>query len=385
MSKHNLPAPRTSFVGREREMVEATRMLAMTRLLTLTGPGGCGKTRLALEASRDLVGNYPDGVWFVQLAPLSEGDASTASASHDAPCARAAGPPTARHPPKRAARRRDAPHLGQLRTPDRRYRATCACPIGLLSALAGTRHQPRAFGRDGRAKTGSYPPLHTRPARVSDGGRTRRLQSAQLFADRASIRCPGFELTPENATAVAKVCARLEGIPLAIELAAASVGILSAEQISDRLGHSLNILTGGERIADPRHRTLRATLDWSHQLLSEPEQVLFRGLSVYAGGFTLEAAEATGAGGVIEQEDVLDLLSMLVDKSLVVAEESWQSGSRYRLLEPIRQYSREKLKEGEEEEQTRYRHTQSGIWHWPRRRTMSLVGQDTQVAASAGD
>jgi non-specific serine/threonine protein kinase len=181
-------------------------------------------------------------------------------------------------------------------------------------------------------------------------------ESARLFADRASGRHPGFELTSENAQAMAQMCATLEGIPLAIELAAARVGVLSAEQISERLGHSLKLLTRGNRTADHRHKTLRATLDWSYELLRVPEQVLFRRLSVFAGGFTLEAAESVGAGGGIEAEDVLELLTTLVEKSLVVAEESWERGARYRLLEPVRQYAQSKLEEGEEEEHTRYRH-----------------------------
>jgi predicted ATPase len=175
-------------------------------------------------------------------------------------------------------------------------------------------------------------------------------ESARLFADRASMRHPSFDLTPENAQAVGQVCATLEGMPLAIELAAARVGLLSAEQISERLGHSLKLLTGGDRTADHRHQTLRLALDWSFDLLSEPEQALFRRLSVFAGGFILEAAESVGAGGSIEEEDVLDLLGGLVEKSLVVAEESWERGARYRLLEPIRQYAREKLEGSKEAE-----------------------------------
>jgi predicted ATPase/DNA-binding CsgD family transcriptional regulator/Flp pilus assembly protein TadD len=183
-------------------------------------------------------------------------------------------------------------------------------------------------------------------------------ESARLFEDRASKRHPTFKLGPENATAVAQVCARLEGVPLAIELAAARVGMLSAEQISDRLGHSLKVLTGGERTADHRHQTLRATLDWSYELLDEPERALFGRLHVFAGGFTLEAAESVGAGGGIEEEDVLELLSMLVEKSLVVAEESWERGARYRLLEPVRQYAEEKSRVSGEGEAVRLRHAE---------------------------
>jgi non-specific serine/threonine protein kinase len=168
-------------------------------------------------------------------------------------------------------------------------------------------------------------------------------ESARLFAERASKGHPGFELTPQNARAVAKVCTRLEGIPLAIELAAARVGMLSVGQISERLGHSLKLLTSGERTADHRHRTLRATLDWGYELLGEPEQVLLGSLSAFAGGFTLEAAEGVGARGNLDETEVLELLTILVEKSFVVAEESWERGARYRLLEPIRQYAAEKL------------------------------------------
>jgi non-specific serine/threonine protein kinase len=182
-------------------------------------------------------------------------------------------------------------------------------------------------------------------------------ESARLFADRASSRHPGFELTPENAQAVAQVCARLEGIPLAIELAAARIGMLSAEQISERLGHSLKLLAG-DGSADDRHQTLRATLEWSFELLGESEQILFRRLSSFAGGFTLDAAESVGGRVGIDEEDILELLSMLVDKSLVVAKENWETGARYRLLEPIRQYAREKLRVSGEAEAVSRRHAE---------------------------
>jgi len=151
-------------------------------------------------------------------------------------------------------------------------------------------------------------------------------ESARLFADRASNRHPGFQLTPENALAVAQVCTTLEGIPLAIELAAARIGMLSAGQICGRLGHSLKLLTGGDRTADRRHQTLRAALEWSFELLSEPEHVLFRRLAAFAGGFTLDAAESVGGREDIDEEDILGLLAMLVEKSLVVVEESWERG-----------------------------------------------------------
>jgi non-specific serine/threonine protein kinase len=357
-TKYNLPVPRTRFVGREREMVEVKRKLAMTGLLTLTGTGGCGKTRLALEVARDLVGAYPDGVWLTELAGFSEG---------------------ALVPQALAAT------LGVREQPGRSLLDTLLVSLGddeMLLILDNCEHLIGAVARLVDALLDSCPRLRVVVTSREPLGVTGELtwlvpslsapgtqqsptmeelegyEAALLFADRASKRHPGFELAPENAQVVAQVCARLEGIPLAIELAAARIGMLSVEQISERLWHSLNLLTRGELTADRRHRTLRATLDWSYDLLTEPEQVLFRRLSVFAGGFTLEAAESVGAGGDIEKQEVLELLSMLVDKSLVEAEEDWETGARYKLLELVRQYSREKLEQSEEEEQTRYQHAE---------------------------
>jgi non-specific serine/threonine protein kinase len=178
----------------------------------------------------------------------------------------------------------------------------------------------------------------------------------RLFLERARERDPSFSLSPHNALAVAQICRRLEGIPLAIELAAARVGTLSTEQISKRLTDSLKLLTGGTKTQMGKQRTLRGTLDWSYELLSEEEKELFERLSVFAGGWTLEAAEAVGAGEGIEQGEVLDVLSGLVEKSLVVARGSDQGGMRYRMLEPIRQYAWEKLEEGGESDETRRQH-----------------------------
>jgi predicted ATPase len=180
-------------------------------------------------------------------------------------------------------------------------------------------------------------------------------ESVRLFVDRAHHRNPAFCLTPENAPAVAVICERLDGIPLAIELAAARVG-LSVEQIAARLDDSLRLLTRGSQTASPRQRTLRGTMDWSYALLSEPERRLFCRLAVFAGGWTVEAAEVVGAKGDTEQGDALDLLSKLVDKSLVVAEATGDGGVRYRMLEPIRQYAQEKLEERGEGEEVKRRH-----------------------------
>jgi predicted ATPase/DNA-binding SARP family transcriptional activator/DNA-binding CsgD family transcriptional regulator/Flp pilus assembly protein TadD len=356
--KHNLPAPGTSFVGREREMIEIKRKLAMTRLLTLFGTGGSGKTRLALEVARDLVGAYPDGVWLVELAPLSEGALVPQVV---------AGTLGVQEQAERSLLENLIDALGDkqmlliLDNCEHLMDATVRLAETLLDSCP--RLRVLATSREALGVTGELswlvPPLSAPDARQSPsveelGG----YESARLFADRASGRHPGFELRPENARAVAQVCASLEGIPLAIELAAARVGMLSAEQISERLGHPLKVLSGGRPLADQRHQTLRAALDWSYELLSESEKVLFGRLSVFAGGFTLEAAENGGAGGGIQEEDVLELLSHLVEKSLVVADESWEWGARYRLLEPVRQYAREKLEDGGEAEAVGRRHAE---------------------------
>jgi len=185
-------------------------------------------------------------------------------------------------------------------------------------------------------------------------------ESMRLFVERARQHDPSFVLTLQNAQAVMQICQGLDGIPLAIELAAARVRVLSAEQIAERLEDSLTLLTAGGRTAVRRHRTLRGTLEWSHELLSEPEQKLFGRLSVFAGGWTLEAAEAVGAGEGIDKGDVLDLVSRLVNKSLVVAEAAKQEGAlRYRMLDPVRQYARERLEERGEGDTVRSRHAAS--------------------------
>jgi predicted ATPase/DNA-binding SARP family transcriptional activator/DNA-binding CsgD family transcriptional regulator len=353
-AKHNLPATRSSFVGRETELRNIKRDLAMTRLLTLTGAGGCGKTRLALEVARELVGAYPDGVWLVELAPLSEG----------APVAHAL-----------------ASVLGVKEQADRSLTDTlvaflrakrtllvldnCEHLVDAVARLADTflnsclDLRVLATSRESLNVEGelnwlvpslSVPSLLQSPTMEELEG----YESVRLFVERARHRNPAFSLTPENAQGVTRICGRLDGIPLAIELAAARVG-LSVEQIAQRLDDSLRLLTAGSRTASPRQRTLRGTLDWSYALLSVPEREVFCRLSVFAGGWTLQAAEAVGAGGT-ELGDVLDLLSSLVDKSLVVAEATGGGGVRYRMLEPIRQYAREKLEEGGDAEEVRRQH-----------------------------
>lgn len=352
---HNLPAPRTSFVGRHKEMAEVKRALAMTRLLTLTGAGGSGKTRLALEVSRDLVGAYPDGVWLVQLAGLSEGALVPQALAGVLRITERPGQPVT---DTLAETLTGKDMLLVLDNCEHLVGAAARLVDALLDSCPGLRVMATSrehLGVGGEAVWPvlplSVPDLRRAPTVVELEGS----ESVRLFVERAHQRNPAFVLEWQNARPVAEICRRLDGIPLAIELAAARVG-LSVPEISERLGDSLKLLTGGDRTATPRHRTLRGTLDWSHELLSEGEKRLFRQLSVFAGGWTLGAAEAVGAVDGVAREDVLDLLSRLVDKSLVVAEMRREGSPRYRFLEPVRQYAQERLEGSEETNAVRLRH-----------------------------
>jgi predicted ATPase/DNA-binding SARP family transcriptional activator/DNA-binding CsgD family transcriptional regulator len=355
----NLPLAHTSFVGRGRERLEVKRLLAMTGLLTLTGAGGSGKTRLALEVARDLVGAYPDGVWLVELAPLSE------AALVPKAVAEAMGVPERSSEPL-------AETLADLLR-DRHLLLIMDNCEHLLEPIAQLVNQlldscPRlrflatsreALGAQGELRW-SVPPLSmpdTRGAPLSEffgvPEKLEAYESVRLFVERARGRDPTFSLSPKNAPAVADICRVLEGIPLAIELAAARAGILSPWQISERLVGSLRLLRDRGTRQPPRQRTLQTTLEWSYGLLLEDEKQLFGRLSAFAGGWTLEAAVAVGGG----QGDIPDALSGLVEKSLVVAEASeGDDAARYRLLEPIRQYAREKLEEGGESKMVLRRH-----------------------------
>jgi predicted ATPase/DNA-binding SARP family transcriptional activator/DNA-binding CsgD family transcriptional regulator len=358
--KHNLPAARTSFVGRERERAEVKRALSMTRLLSLTGAGGSGKTRLALEVARDLVGAYPDGVWLVELAAISDPALVPQAVARTLDVREQPGLPL-------TATLVDAlRHKQMLLVLDNCEHLIDACARFLDTLLSScSRSRVLATSREalGVAGEANWPvPLLTVPGahHLSATESLTRYEAVYLFADRARSKLAAFGLNQQNAGAVADICRRLDGIPLAIELAAARVTVLAVEQIAERLEDSLKLLTAGGRTAPPRHRTLRATLEWSYDLLSEQERALFGRLSVFAGGWTLEAAEEVCSGEGIERDDVLDLLSKLVDKSLVVAEASpgAEGELRYRMLEPVRQYGQERLEESGTAERLRERHAQ---------------------------
>lgn len=356
---NNLPLELSSFVGREKELAEVKRLLEGTRLLTLTGSGGCGKTRLALVAASELVGGFEDGAWLVELASLADpslvqGAVATTLGVREQP----GNPPTETLSDYLRTKKMllvldNCEHLIE----------TCAvlaeallrtCPN--LRILATSRE---AFGIAGETRL-AVPSLSLPdPRHLPTVEDVAHYEAANLFVDRAKTVKPEFALTERNAMSVAQICYRLDGIPLAIELAAARVKVLSVGQIAARLDDRFALLTDGGRTALARQRTLEAAMEWSHELLLREERTLLRRLSVFAGGFTLEVAEEVCSGlpsdEELEQSEVLDLLSRLVDKSLVVVVE--QDGeARYRLLETIRQYAAEKLERSGEAAEIRRRH-----------------------------
>jgi predicted ATPase/DNA-binding CsgD family transcriptional regulator len=313
----------------------------MTRLLTLTGVGGSGKTRLALEVARDLVGAYADGVWLVELAPLSEGKLVPQAVARAMRVREQPGRPlidTLTEALRKKVTLLVLDNCEHLADSVAHLADTLSDLCSHLRVLSTSRETLELEGEAvWRVSSLSTPDTDRLPA----AGELMRYDAVRLFVERTRLRLSAFDITPGNATAVVEVCRKLEGIPLAIELAAARMDVLTAEQIAQRLDRALGLLTGG-RTSDRRHRTLRATLDWSFELLSEPERKLFGRLSVFAGGWTLEAAEAVAAGDGIEEGDVVELFLGLVDKSLVVSEAE-VGGFRYGMLEPVRQYAREHL------------------------------------------
>ena len=348
--RHNLPAPRTSFVGRERELTEVKRALASTRILTLTGTGGTGKTRLVLELARDLAGTYPDGAWLVEVAPLSEPGLVPQEVASALGVREQAGR-TVEEVLVEALRGKEI--LLLLDNCEHLLDACARFADLLLDSCPGLKIL--ATSREPLGVVGEVvwrvPPLAV-PQASSAAEELSEFAAVRLFVERACLKLPAFALTQENAHSVSEVCRGLEGVPLAVELAAARMGAMAAEHLAERLEDSLALLCSGPRTASPRQRTMRATLEWSHGLLSEKERAAFRRLSVFAGGFSLEAAEAVLPGESTAEAEVLGLISALVEKSLLVAEILPGSGEgpRYRMLEPVRQYARERLEEGYEVE-----------------------------------
>lgn len=352
----SIPIMRTSFIGRKREMEEIKQLLASSRLVTLTGAAGCGKTRLALRAAASTGNHTPDGVYWVELARLADPaliPQTIAKGLHISE-----GP--------------DRPSLDRLvdALQDRQLllvldnceHLLSACARLVETLLAKTEVRVLATTREPLGVVGEmlYPvaPLSLPPPDLpaDDVAKMGQFDAIQLFVERARAILPAFELTVDNAGVVASICRNIDGIPLAIELASARINVLTAGQIAARLDDHFKLLTPAAHLTHSHHDTLRAAIDWSYDLLSQPEQIMLRRLSVFAGGCSLETAETVCAGDGLEREQVLELLSSLVSKSLVTAQTLQRGEARYSLLETIRQYAAEKLLDSGEWSAMRGRH-----------------------------
>ena len=346
-SRNNLPQQLTRFIGRQRELAAVRSLVSQTRLTTLSGPGGIGKTRLALEVAHDSLDEYADGVWLVEFASISDPQLipqTVASALN------------LREDRGRSITDAVASYLKSrnlLLVLD-----NCEHVIGAIAQLADVllRNCPNlrilATSRESLAIAGEMlfrvPPLSLPDtATAPDAASLGKHEAVELFVERVRAVKATFVLNESNAALVAKVCIHLEGIPLAIELAASRMKVLSVEQIADRLGDRLKLLRGGSRTSLPRHQTLLAAIDWSYNLLSETEKTLFRRLAVFSGGWTLEAAENVCVGEPVDRDNLLELLSGLIDKSLVLLDER-DGQQRYRFMMTLLEYAQERLLQTQE-------------------------------------
>jgi predicted ATPase/class 3 adenylate cyclase len=346
---HNLPMQLTSFIGRERELAEAKTKLEGARLLTLIGPGGTGKTRLSIQLGSQLLSTFKDGVWLVEFSPISDPSLVMQTIASTFDIREAPGVPLK---VLVLDYLRDKQTLLILDNCEHLVEASAQIAdeflhtVPQLKIIASSRE---ALGINGETVY-RVPSLSLPGQAEATKDAALGCESVQLFVERASAANPTFQLTDENASSVAQVCSRLDGIPLAIELAASRVAVFSPEQIAGRLDDRFKLLTGGSRTALPRQQTLRALIDWSYDLLNEPERALLRRLSVFAGGWTFEAAET-----ICNNVDVFEHLPQLINKSLVTVKDEGDE-PRYHLLETIRQYARDKLLEAGEGQGTRDRH-----------------------------
>jgi predicted ATPase/class 3 adenylate cyclase len=356
---HNLPVQPTPFVGRAADVAAVRRRVlqAVGRLLTLTGPGGTGKTRLALQAAAEALDDFPDGVWLVALAAISDPGLVPGAIARTLGVREVLGEPLS----ETLGRHLESKRL--LLVLDNFEQVVAAAPVvaGLLDAAPGLRALVTSRAALRLAAEREYPvaPLALPdPTRPPAPEALTQCEAVALFVQRALAVKPGFGVTQENAPAVAAICARVDGLPLALELAAARVKLLPPRALLARLDRRLPLLTGGVRDAPARQRTLRATLDWSHDLLAPPERALFARLAVFVGGFTLEAAEAVCRPGGGPGVDVLDGLAALADQSLLRQDEQPGSESRFSMLETLREYAAERLDEAGQADDLRRRHAE---------------------------
>lgn len=354
--KHNLPRQLSSFVGRAKELKEIQRLLQGTSLLTLLGPGGTGKTRLMLQAAEELIEGYVDGVWLVELAPLTDPELIPERVAAALNVQEQPGRPMAESLIEYLRRKEllllldNVEHLVAESAVFTEHLLENCLKLKILVTgrealfIPGeiTHQVPSLSLPVGKGK-GNFAEMQT-----SEG--------VQLFLERARAVRPDFSLTPENAASIAEIVVRLDGIPLALELAAARLRMMTVEQIASRLNDRFRLLTGGRRTALPRQQTLQALIDWSWNLLDENERVLLYRLSVFSGGWTLESAQAVAGFDPLDEFDVFDLLEQLINKSLVTVQYPPEGEARYAMLESIRQYAQNKLFEAGEGETLRDRH-----------------------------
>jgi non-specific serine/threonine protein kinase len=355
--EHNLPQQLTSFIGRGKESAQIEQLLAANRLVTLTGAGGCGKTRLALHVAGTLLDRYPDGLRLVELAPLSDPTLIVPALARALAVQEQAGRDLAETVVEWLESRQ------QLLLLDNAEHVLDACARRVETLL---RRCPRLVvlvtsrERLGIAGELTYgvPSLSVPEARrETTRDDALAFEATRLFVERARLQRPEFDITDKDAAALASICRRLDGIALAIELAAPRVRMMSLEELGRRLDDRFGVLTGGSRTALPRHRTLRALIDWSHELLNRAETAVLRRASVFAGGWTLEAAEHVCGVDGVDRADVLELLTSLTDKNLVSAE-TRANETRFGMLETVRHYAQDRLRESGEEESMRDRHVE---------------------------
>ncbi len=353
----NLPISLTSFIGRKRELNEVKEKIKSTRLLTLTGPGGSGKTRLAIQLGTDLIDSFKHGVWWVDLTALTDASLVPHSIAKSLGVREVAGQSLV----ETLAHFLQSKHLLLILDNCEHLIEPCAHIAHYLSErcdhlkiLATSREVLSVSGE----QTWLVPALSL-PAtqEISIVDLLLEYEGIQLFVERAQTTNAGFTLTETNASFVTQICSRLDGIPLAIELAAARTRLLTPQQIADRLNDRFQLLTNGSRAAPARHQTLQAVMDWSYELLNEKEQRLFRSLAVFSGGWDLNSVEAIcSANGYLEKSEILNLLSNLADKSLVICENAQNGKLRYRMLETVRQYALEALTRSSEAYELRAYH-----------------------------
>jgi predicted ATPase/class 3 adenylate cyclase/predicted negative regulator of RcsB-dependent stress response len=352
---NNLPRQMTSFVGRADDLLSARQMIVSAPMVTVTGPGGVGKTRFAVQVCVETLDKFEEGVWMIELGALADPDLVPQSVAAALGISERSGLSVDDALVEHVSGRQmlllldNCEHLLDA-CANIAYRLLSKSPF--LRIIATSREP---LGIAGESQLQLAPLATPDPATVRRADEALASDAVRLFLDRALAVHPGFALTDRNASAVCQITQRLDGIPLAIELAAARVRALPVDQIAERLSDRFRLLTGGNRLAVSRHQTLRATIDWSYDLLSEQERTVLRRLSVFAGGMSLDAAEQICSASSIARDDVFELLARLVDKSLLALDESG-STSRYRILEMVRQYAREQLLESNEAEEAFERH-----------------------------